>query len=325
MREIGEGDKLERIAARLKHLRGSLHSSESLLPSEEDLAGLVGPRGAPRLLLGTYSVQEVEEALNRFKILPALAGQGLRSLHISLDTSDASRHTFRLHEQDGGERLLVAESALRLDSFQTEAHFAAPLHGRRFRMLFILWLLMQNPRARFSPRRPALPGQVYPGLGIGRQVTQVYLAMARRLQCDGIVNSPEFGHTAVLYSRRYRFLDPEAEGRLIALRRDLAPLSLAEASWALHTGCVLLEGEPSRPYRWVPEDQVLPLAEPLLAHFRSREYVQAVKRAAKRHRFRLDAERFARMEPLNPDGSPHLPEAARQPEAERADLGADEE
>ncbi|MDY0058176.1 MAG: hypothetical protein RBU45_00055 [Myxococcota bacterium] len=306
---IDAGRKRDWVDRKLRHLRQLVDCEIGLpdcgsLTDEAAFAGLVGARGAPRLFLGTYSVPEVEAALERFGILPALRARGLSPTQIGLDTSDAERHTFSITCPIDGQQRLIAETALRVGCFDIDAPFAPLLRGQRFRMIFILWLLMQHPGASFSAARPALPGQVFPGLGIGRQVEQVYLAMARRLGCDGLVNSPEFAHTAVLYSRYYRFVDPEVEGRLLSLRRSLSGLGLAEGAWALHTGCVRLTDAGGQPYYWVPEDQVLPLSPALQAHFRSPAYVRAVKRSLETHRFVLDRERLAALAPLLPDGSP---------------------
>ena len=71
--------------------------------------------------------------------------------------------------------------------------------------------------------------------------------MALRLGCDGLLNHPAHFHNAQLYGRFFNFVDPEVEGRFRALERDLAHLSLADATVA-EIDFVPLRGS----YRFLP-------------------------------------------------------------------------
>ena len=62
-------------------------------------------------------------------------------------------------------------------------------------------------------------------------------------------------HNAHLYSRMMLSLEPEAQGFLEALGRDLAHLPLAAASEAVDRGLVL-DAATGRPVRWEGSEQV---------------------------------------------------------------------
>jgi hypothetical protein len=53
--------------------------------------------------------------------------------------------------------------------------------------LYIHWLSLRNPRARFSEVRPRLPGQDVPGLGLASETVKLLTIMARRLGLAAVV------------------------------------------------------------------------------------------------------------------------------------------
>lgn len=119
--------------------------------------------------------------------------------------------------------------------------------------LFVNWLTLRNPRAHFSALRPQLPGQEVPGLGLAREFSQLLGLMAQRLMLDGVAFRPSWYHMAWAARHNARFVAPERQGRFEALMRDLATLTLLEATRAVAEGRVLLNG---RPYTWEPDEMV---------------------------------------------------------------------
>src|SRR5205814_9382773 len=136
------------------------------------------------------------------------------------------------------------------------------LDGETLELIAIEWLLMQNPSAHFGEKRPRLPEQNYPGLGIGREVMALLKIMTERLEREGMLAFPEHYHNGVIYNHDFRFFSPEREGELIALKRDLHNLSLSEASWAVEEGLVIDE-RTQKPYKWRGEEMIWPLSKRL--------------------------------------------------------------
>src|SRR6185295_4137133 len=117
----------------------------------------------------------------------------------------------------------------------------------------------------------ALPGQTYPGLGIGRRILSRLLAWAHDWGKDALVNYPAHYHNAVFYSRLFEFLSPRREGRMEALRRDLESLSVTEASWAVEQGRVV-EEPGGKVLRWRASEMVAPITRVLKAYMKSDPY-----------------------------------------------------
>jgi hypothetical protein len=162
-------------------------------------------------------------------------------------------------------------------------------------LLAVHWLSVQDPRAQFTSGRPVLPGQAHPGLGVARRLISRLLAWAYDWGKDALVYYPAYYHNAVFYSRLFRFLSPRQEGRMEALRRDLAGLGVAEASWAVEEGRVV-EDPPmgtarDRPggkvLRWRPAEMVAPQTRVLKAYMKSDDYEAAVAAAREAVRYRV--------------------------------------
>jgi hypothetical protein len=102
---------------------------------------------------------------------------------------------------------------------------------------------------------------------------------------DGLLAFPPHFHVAVMASRTLRFVSPARQGRFEALRRDLAPHSLGEASRAVATGGILDQAATS--FTWEPAEMVAPLAHDLRHYVESEDYGKALAAAREGVRFRL--------------------------------------
>ncbi len=286
----------------LRHFRRVFMDSSSLLPGDDDFSGLFRDSKSP-LLLGHYSLEMIHERLEHYGVSPKLREEGLDNIHVRMDTSDSERQQVFLYiERDGTEHLL-GEISLHDGLFMPTHPFAFELRDQRFFMLYIQWLCLQNPTVPFHPGRPALPGQSHPGLKVGHEVMAMLIALAERMKMSGLINIPEFPHAAVLYSERFRYFNPSAEGRLRAMRRDLAAYTLAQSSWGILRGCVHDIGTGEQ-LEWFREEQVLPLSKVWTAHFKRREYREAVRETFENTHYAFDDARWHQTCPLNPDGSP---------------------
>ena len=289
----------------LRHLRPILRQGAELLPQDGDWDALLYAPHQPRLLLGHYSVEMLRERLEYYGLIARLREKGFDPVDLRLDLSDPARQQIMLYEGDSFSNKLLAEASIADGLFETRGRAAKALKGHRHYMLFIQWLCLQNPGAMFTPRRPALPGQNYPGLKVGREVMALLVALADKLGMAGLINVPEFPHAAVLYSERFRYFNPILEGQLRALQRDLAEVPLAKTSWGVMLGCVR-ETRGNHVFHWFREEQVLPLASPWVAHFESPWYSRTAEHAQNRHHFVFDEERWNLVNPLAEDGSPRI-------------------
>jgi len=242
--------------------------------SEDDLPGHVQPR--PHLLLGRYSLYQIELAVDRFGLLNALRQRGFTRLRLDFDLTNPTGQTVRLLEGDDQEVLVE----LRLN---TDVHTLAETT-----LLRIEWLLIQNPRVSFDSRHPPLPGQQHPGLGLLRDIVSLLVLACQDLQLDGIVFTPAHYHIAVQTERIFHFLDPEAEALFLDLQELLGGRPLPEATRLVEEGRVRW-AESGEPFQWDPQPMVLPIGLRLRGRWRreKKDYENAVRAARRPGRFVL--------------------------------------
>ncbi|HSN13517.1 MAG TPA: histone deacetylase, partial [Anaeromyxobacteraceae bacterium] len=207
--------------------------------TQEDVEENLGlGRPHQRLLLGFYTAAGVEHALFRYGLLDPLERFGYRQFRAELDATGAGERV-RLFGRAGGEEHLLIELVL-------EKRRVAGVE-----VLFIHWMSLRNPRAQFSEKRPRLPGQEVPGLGLARELGTILARMAVRLGLAGVAYRPAHFHTAYAARHQFAFVNPARQGRFEALIRDLAHLSLREATAAMDEGRVRMNGEP---YAWEADE-----------------------------------------------------------------------
>lgn len=246
--------------------------SDLELGEREVVDDLLGRRTSHRIL-GYYSSHGVELALERYGILAALRERGFGNLRVKLQPADPDRQRLSIVGRAGNKSYLLLDLIVRRRDVEAPVEIGPP----PLDMLSIEWLTLQDPTASFSLRRPRLPGQEYPGLGLVREVVEMLYQACRRLELDGIVIHPAHYHIAAVGAQHCFFLDPVVQGRFDAMRASLAELSLADASELIDRG-VLRDG--TRVLSWVPGDFVVPVSERLRAYFEAPAYRQA--RAAAR-------------------------------------------
>ena len=138
-----------------------------------------------------------------------------------------------------------------------------------------------------------MPSQDYPGLGVAREVLELLVLMAERLDKAGLVNRPQHFHNAFYYHEVFRYLDPEEEGRFVAMIRDCSDYDLKDVSWGIHLGCLKDRRTGSR-VEWTGRDQVYALDDALRSCFDRRSYRLAVWETAAAQSYGFDEACFRR-------------------------------
>jgi acetoin utilization deacetylase AcuC-like enzyme len=206
----------------------------------EDVASDLGVGQTPPRLLN-LSAEAVEYALYRFNILSFLERRGYQGFRVSLATATSGGERVSVFGQaDGQEHLLV-------DCVLDRGRVAEAT------LLYIHWLALRDPKARFSPGRPRLPGQDVPGLGLVREMAELLRLMAEQHGLAGVAFKPAWYHTAYVARQQFRFHDAAVQGRFEAMLRDFAGLPLVDVSVAMSAGRVRLN---DAPYTWEAEDMI---------------------------------------------------------------------
>jgi hypothetical protein len=218
----------------------------------------MSPEG--KLFLGRLSAEAIEYALFRFNLLAFLERRGYSQFRVTVGTaSSGGDRASTFGQADKHEHLLIDLVAQR-----------GEIAGSQ--VLYVHWLALRDPRARFSATRPRLPGQDVPGLGLAREMAELLSLTAQRLGLEGIAFKPAWYHTAYIARERFRFVDARFQGRFEAMLRDLAPAGIVEVSNAMAEGRVRLDGQP---YAWEAEDMAWWFApraqdDPVVAETRER-------------------------------------------------------
>ena len=152
------------------------------------------------------------------------------------------------------------------------------------------WLTLQNPLLIFSEEKTHLPGQDHPGLNLGRKVLELFIYLARLNRNDGILVFPAFYHNALLFSRRFYFLNPEKQGEIEAIRAQFRELPFTTLAWVVHLNC--LRKSDGNVYEWKAEEQILPMHKDLKKYFESDEYKEKVKESQRYTQFSIDHVKF---------------------------------
>ncbi len=258
----------------------SLSEQDADWPGEENDAR-ERAEAADGLFLGFYSLSGLRLVFERYGLVAELARLGFDELEFALDEPDAGYDVLRITSPRVRQPLveLVAQVA------PPPAHlrWVAPAEHR---FLQVRWLRMQNPLQRPDPARPLLPGQSFPGLGIGREMLVLLQLISVRLGLDGMLELPERMHNAVLYFRHFRFVQPEMQGQLTAILRDTRDRSLYELAWGVESGD-LLDCRSGKPFRWIGAEQVLARRGPVKTWIESAAYRERATEAMEQNRFRL--------------------------------------
>ena len=209
--------------------------------------------------LGFYTRNGLEMVLERSGFLDRLRDLGYNHPILELQLDDPAGQTLRVFGDPESTELLV-EMRLRRDRRLFPG----------FELLFIEWLLLQNPRAHFVPGRTPLPGQSHPGLGMLNDVVALLRLACERLHLDGLAFVPSKYHIAAYGHGRLNFLEPLVRARFLALLELFRDTPLGQASQAVSEGRVVDE-DTGEAFRWDPQPMVLAVSRRLRRQLKEKE------------------------------------------------------
>ncbi|MBK6685650.1 MAG: histone deacetylase [Deltaproteobacteria bacterium] len=234
--------------------------------TQADIDGALGPRPPARRILDYYSRSGVELGLERYGILAKVRERGYRDLEVEVEPQDPSHQMIRVRGRKPGGPLVVLTEVVLRRGILTDPRDP----GRTFPVLSVEWLLLQDPASTFSLERPPLPGQTYPGLGIAREIGELFVQLCHRLSLAGILDQPAHYHNAAGSIGTFYFVDPKLEGRLLAMQAVLGDLPVDAASKMVEDGALSLAD--GTLVSWQPGPHVLPIDPGLVEYFASPEY-----------------------------------------------------
>ncbi len=279
--EMPDSDELALM--RFRRIWSQLNPSEltsepdgfSLHLTDEDLADIMPGGTAHGRFLDYFSRRVIELLMEKLGLFAQLRTLGFHNPFLEIDLTHPLGSTLRVWSDWKRRELLIELRARRSQGEMT---------GRE--VLILEWLLLQNPRARFTEERPALPGQTYPGLGMLSDVLGWLVSICEMLHLDGIVYAPSHYHVAAQSRKLVRFLRPQDEAWYRALAQVLDGLPLDEATRLVEEGGVE-DAETGERIRWEGRRMVLPVSERMKRDLFSKEYEVRVDEALREMHLRI--------------------------------------
>ena len=255
--------------------------------SEEDIMTSDGGlQHESSLLLGYYQEKVIDEYFRRYRIAKIFKTLGIPDeIKTQLDTHDPFLHKFSIYTNKFQDESKIVEIFFRKRSLPVPS---VRSENKRVDSLYIDWLMMQNPYKEFRPQKPALPGQKYPGLRIGAHVLEILFHVAKRIKLDCLANSPNYLHTAVLFSKEFMFIDPAVQAISEASKSYLLRrYSLWTVAWASVHGAIL-HLDSNEAFKWKSSPMVLPISKKMKQYFNSRWYKKSYREAKDKFRVKID-------------------------------------
>ena len=286
--------RMQRISRRLTtHQLRRLQEKEVAL-GYDNLFQRDNPQQGSPYFLGYYSPSGIQYALENYGLFQVLKDKGFQDVKLTINTKDPYKQRIAIHYEKKDPDHLIGELVVKRRHITIYPPFPSLIYGRNFVVISVEWLCMQNPLAKFTAEKPILPGQKFPGLGLGEMVMEILVIMCGRLRTAGLLNIPEHFHNAQMYSTHFRYLDPTEEGKRLAIIRDLlSNYSLSKASWAIDLGCV---DENGQLFQWRGVDQIIPLDRDLKEYFEGKDYQQAVDAAQQTYHYQVDEKKWQEKE-----------------------------
>jgi hypothetical protein len=115
--------------------------------------------------------------------------------------------------------------------------------------------------------------------------------ISRDTGIDAFTITGDHFHLAAMYSRYFRFIDPEKEAVLRAILRDLKGYSIGDISWGFITGTVE-DKMKMKKAMFEPGEQMYPVTDNIRTYFSSKIYEASVEKAMGARRYSLDYNRL---------------------------------
>ena len=253
-----------------------------------DSLGRLSELKKEKLFLRNFTSDDLFDIMTRVGMVNHLRDRDFKDLGVFIDTDDAMIHYMKVY--NGGKKPgnLIIDIRVSESRFVPDPnYFEYGVDPVNYDMIFIEWLSAQDPRGSFTKERPQLPGQAKPGLGVLGYCMEMMYIVAREIIKDGFVDIPDHLHGAIMYSKIFRFFNPENEALVRAIQRDLNSYSINDISWGLITGTIL-DADSGNPIVYKPSEQIYPVSERMQLYFKSQRYRNLYKKHLKKKRYMLD-------------------------------------
>ncbi len=266
--------------------------SDSPLVGAGDIFSDLTADRSTSLFLGRYSMTEVMAVLGRRNFFKDAQKRGLWPLAFDLDSSNYPVQRLRIfHEEKRPDRVVV-DLKIREGHLTPKEYLDLDAAFFGYTFLIFEWLTIQDPLHGFSEKRPALPGQEHPGLGMGKKLVDLFDYLARLTRKDGLLAFPAYFHNALLFSRYFTFLCPEKAAEIQAIETSFPKIPFKHLAWIVYLNC--LKCSDGKTYEWRAQEQVYALNKSIAAYLNSRAYKYRFKKRLQELSFTIDWDGYER-------------------------------
>lgn len=246
------------------------------------------------LYLGRFSEKDIRNIIRSIGLLDYLESLGFSDVHIDINRDENYINYLKIYWQDKVPENLLLDLRVSEHTFiPHERFFEDGFNIEPYNMILVEWLSAQNPRGVFDEKRPQLPGQSKPGLGVLKYCFQLLSVVSGEVFKDGFLDIPTHMHGAMMYSKAFMFFDPVQEAILRAVMRDLKNYSLADVSWGVITETII-DLDKNRPAVYDPGEQIHYVSKRMQKYFESPKYIKTFNKYFYRKKYRFDYEAMVR-------------------------------
>lgn len=247
-----------------------------------------------QLFLGRFSEKEIRESIQSIGLLKHLESMGFADILIDIDRDDCYINYLKLYWKDKTPEYQLLDLRVSEHTFIPHERFMEEGSGKvLYDMILIEWLSAKNPLADFDDKRPQLPGQARPGLGILKYCFQLLYDVSSQVFKDGFLDIPTHMHGAVMYSKAFKFFDPVQEAIMRAAMRDLSNYSLADISWGVITETII-DLDKDQPAVYDPGEQIHYVSDRMRRYFESPKYVTTFNKYYNRKKYHFNYKEMLR-------------------------------
>ncbi len=183
------------------------------LVEEGEIFATLAERKGSFLFLGRYSLNEVLAVMKKRSFLKDALKRKLWPLDYELDSREYPLQRLQIFYKDKSPENLIVDLKIREAEYPLKVRLGGLNAVLSPKSLVLEWLTLQNPLEEFTDKSIPLPGQLRPGLSLSKKVMDTFIYLARLTRKDCLLAFPAFFHNALLFSRYFRFMNPEKGGR----------------------------------------------------------------------------------------------------------------
>ncbi len=244
--------------------------------------------GSEKFFLGRFTCENLHTLIDKIGLTSQLKQMGFENLIIDIDVDQNCINYMKLYWDERIPSRQLLDLRLSETSFiPDKKFFETDVQVTPYSMVAIEWLSAKNPLRKFDSKKPQLPGQTCPGLGVLEYIFDMLHLMTKLVFKDGFMDIPDHMYGAIMYSKKYKFFDPTHEGIIRAVERDMKKHSLSDISWGVLTGTII-DLSTGKPAVYDPSEQIYSVSVRMKRYFESEKYNSTFRKYYEKKKYFLD-------------------------------------